>query len=233
MTLREIMVRARQLRDERPGMPGYDDPASYLNDAVEATDDIATRTHCLYVNFTTDIYSATASYCVPNLYKVKLIKFVDANGNPQDIPTISDPQTTRRYGADWSTTPGQSDPVRKAILSAPNGPIILAPTPSVSRTAALVVGGLWKPGKTWGYDSTGVAVTAGWDVDNPLPLWAQDAIPYAVAAMREDRYPTSPGRFERLSAQSEKRIAQVHGNTQTYTQKPSLSFYVAGPLSGI
>ncbi len=235
MTLNEMMVRCRQLRNERPGTEGYDDPLSYLDDCVVVTDEVAIRTYCLFKHFTTDVTSATASYCIPNLFKIKEVQFMKDDGNWQTLKTFYPEEADMRQGARWSTYPQMADPPRQAVIGGPGSPVILAPTPAVSRTAALRFGGNWKPGNVWGYDSTGVAITASWTVENPLPTWAQDVVPIGMALERAARYPIPEDAFRipRLQAQYDARIAQIHGNTNVYFPASTNSYYVAGPLATV
>jgi hypothetical protein len=237
-TFGEIMTRARGLLYEVQGTPAAEDPMGWAPLICNATDETSRRTFSLFLNATTDVTSATALYCVPaSFWKLRTVQEQNDQGNWSELPIFDTPQMNRMFGAWWqNATP--SDPAQAGVLDGSTFGVTLFPTPSVSRTAALLFGGLWRPGNVWGYtngtavevvDSNGIPnMTA----TNPLPDWSQDCVIYGAAVQRCWQFPTPENmtRLPFLAQHYENLIGQAHAAAATYSPPKIYGFYAPGPM---
>jgi len=189
-TFDEIARRVRTDGQEGPGTPAARDLAERMqDDIIDVVDDIASRTDCYAPQFLTDLVADQDTYCAPNYYKNKAVLVKDSSGNWNSVFVDGIDGADRYTRGQWRNDTSV-DPPLYAFFRGQNK-YVLDPTPSTSRTAALLFEGFAKPGTIWKYDSTtGAAITLAGSHECPLPTFAQDQniIVDGVLVIRLRRY---------------------------------------------
>jgi hypothetical protein len=175
MTLGEIKRRARVALRLNPGDEVGDDPFYIQDTIVAAADRIAQATDCLFGERTCDITASVKSYCMPEFYRMETANVLDAQSNWQPLYIFDTPADADALYYSWWRNDTTADPPTCLVFDGP-GAATLYPTPSVSRTAALMFEGWYKPGQTWARDGSGNALTLADSQECPLPVWAHEAV---------------------------------------------------------
>jgi hypothetical protein len=187
-TLGELKREARQWLLETSGAPGGDNPLLWNTLAVRATDRLSRETHCYHGARLADVVEDQIPYCAPGgIFRITGVYFKDDDDFRR--LRLSPPTKMEANGHEnWRTIEGVAVPSH-GILAAPSGPFYLYPPCSADVTGGLRFEGYIAPGEEWTF-TAGVPDALTDASINPLPTWAQDALPVCMAYLRCIQYPT-------------------------------------------
>lgn len=208
----EIKTAIRKSPTHRIGTPLYEDVDEYLNDDIQIiVDTLAEKTWCYAPNFITGLVADQEVYCAPAYFELKGAAVLNENGDWRPLFVTSVTEADARMADTWRNLQS-ADPPTHLIYRGFNK-YLLAPTPSVTRAAALSFEGFAKPGIYWSYDSdTGAGEAITDSSTPPLPDWAQDVdiIANGVIALRCERWAdTQEGRkfgYEAAALRAQRRF---------------------------
>lgn len=181
MTRAEIKRRVRMYTPESPGSAGWDDPFALDQLVKDVTNEVARRTDCYEDIRYLDVEEDVQTYCAPDVYRPVAVFVKNGAGDWNRAITM------RSHDDNFDTYRfmDSADPATHVAFRGGNQ-LLLAPTPSVSRPAGLMIEGYCQPGEYWVYDSDGVAQTPAETDECPLPVWAHDAVVYGCMARRAE-----------------------------------------------
>ena len=181
MTRAEIKRRVRMYTPESPGTSGWDDPFALDQLVKDVTNEVARKTDCYEDVRYLDIEEDVQVYCAPDIYRPVAVFAKDSSDNWNRLFVL------RAHDDNFDSVrfDTAADPVTHVGFRGGNQ-LVLAPTPSTTRAAGLLIEGYCQPGEYWVYDSDGTAQTPTEDDECPLPVWAHDAVVYGCMARRAE-----------------------------------------------
>jgi hypothetical protein len=181
MTRGEIKRRIRMYYPESPGTQGWDDPFALDSLIKDAANEVARLTDCYEDIRYLDIVANTQVYCSPDTYRPVAVFAKDSSDNWQRLKVMR----SHDDNFDQFRFDSASDPCSHVGFRGGNQ-LLLAPVPSVTRSAGLMIEGYCQPGEYWVYSSGGVAQAAADSDECPLPVWAHDAVVYHALTKRAE-----------------------------------------------
>ena len=146
---------------------------------LESANEIARRTDCLVGRRYLSLVAGESDYCAPDIYKIRAIRFLDANGDYVQPRMYN-------YGDQMLVPLANNSPQAWAEAVGIRGmnQIAVYPTPSVAVTNGVMIEGYAIPGEYWAYDSSGNPITNTDATECPLPVVAHDCLIYGILAER-------------------------------------------------
>jgi hypothetical protein len=181
VTRGEIKRRVRMYYPESPGSTGWDDPFALDSLIKDAANEVARLTDCYEDIRYLDVTAGTQTYCSPDTYRPVAVFIKNSSGDWERMRVMR----SHDDNFDQFRFDQQADPSTHVGFRGGNQ-LLLAPTPSVTRAAGLMVEGYCQPGEYWVYDSGGTAQAPTDSDECPLPVWAHDAVVYNVLAKRAE-----------------------------------------------
>jgi len=181
MTRAEIKRRVRMYTPESPGSSGWDDPFALDQLVKDVANEVARKTDCYEDVRYLDIEEDVQVYCAPDIYRPVAVFAKDSS----DVWNRLFVLRSHDDNFDSVRFDTAADPVTHVGFRGGNQ-LVLAPTPSTTRAAGVMIEGYCQPGEYWVYDEDGVAQTPAETDECPLPVWAHDAVVYGCMARRAE-----------------------------------------------
>lgn len=166
---------------ESPGSTGWDDPFALDQLVKDVANEVARQSDCHEDVRYLDVEADTQVYCAPDVYRPVAVFIKNSSGEWNRAYTMR----SHDDNFDSYRFSDAADPATHVGFRGGNQ-ILLAPTPSVTRSAGLLIEGYCQPGETWVYDSDGTAQAATENDECPLPVWSHDAVVYGCLARRAE-----------------------------------------------
>lgn len=155
MTRAEFRARLRRRLKEVPGTDAYLDPITLDELMDEAVGEVASKTDACYGQRTTDTEAGKSKYCLPDLYKVKVVLVKDVpDADYSRLRTFTSGRfADLKIGTRWrnSVAPDRGKPTY-AVFEGTNR-VHLYPAPAVAVPDGFLMEGFYRPNRTdWSED---------------------------------------------------------------------------------
>jgi hypothetical protein len=140
---------------ESPGSSGWDDPFALDQLVKDVANEVARKTDCYEDVRYLDIEEDVQVYCAPDIYRPVAVFAKDSS----DVWNRLFVLRSHDDNFDSVRFDTAADPVTHVGFRGGNQ-LVLAPTPSTTRAAGVMIEGYCQPGEYWVYDEDGVAQTA-------------------------------------------------------------------------
>lgn len=213
MNLGQIKQKVRMLGRNYFGTDADRDPFALDYLILETANQIARQTDCLVGRRYLSLVAETRDYCAPDIYKIRVIKIMNDNGDYTKIRLYN---FSNQMVDVWRNKASQPYP-EVATFRGMNG-ITLYPAPQSDITNGLLIEGFMQPGDYWQYDSTGAALPNSDTTECPLPDVAHDCLVFGVLYNRAMQF-ADPNGMAIFKGEYMDRVGQVESYAATYGRR--------------